>query len=249
MARHGLLPKSERQALADPFSKKGALALFYLLSRSPRGSDDPFSVNELARVLELSPNTVHRSVLALEHEGIVKAQGLRTSKRFTLSDPKALLVHWLRHYSFGKKSKIKQFAISDPSQFKRTLEPRLAAGEFVPALHTAAREVFHTGVMNLGTHEYYVLSWPMRASLMKSFTLVEQDRGYEVLLVQPYYQEVVRRFAAGKDQEIWNSALAILTFLDLFHFPLRGREQAESLFRKSKTLSRLCSWSALEGSL
>jgi hypothetical protein len=188
-------------------------------------------------------------ILALENDGIIKARGLRTNKRFALGDPKELLVRWLSQYSIARKTKIKQFAISDAAQFEKALSTMRAAGKIVPALHTAAREIFHGGVTNLKTHEYYVPSWPLVGNYSKSLTLVEQDRGYEVLLVQPYYIEVVQRFSAGKDEEKWTPAMAILTFLDLFHYPLRGREQAESLFRKTKVLSRLCSWSELEGSL
>ena len=76
--------------------------------------------------------------------------------------------------------------------------------------------------------------------------LVEQDRGYEVLLLQPYYSGVLERFYVSPEKEPWCSAYALLTFLDLYHFPLRGREQAEALFRKVPVLSKICRWSEIE---
>src|SRR4051794_24912197 len=117
---------------ADPFSKKGALTLFYLLAEFGGGrGESQFSVNEVARLLKLSPGTVHRVILALEHEGIIKAQGLRTNKRFTLGDPKELLVRWLNHYSISKKAKVKLFAISDSPRFEKALATLRAEGKVV----------------------------------------------------------------------------------------------------------------------
>ncbi|MGZ3632939.1 MAG: hypothetical protein ACXWM7_01240 [Parachlamydiaceae bacterium] len=55
--------------------------------------------------------------------------------------------------------------------------------------------------------------------------LEPQERGYEVLLVEPYYKSLLQN-ACNSNQEL-NTSPTILTFLDLYHFPLRGQEQAE----------------------
>ncbi|MEN9722203.1 MAG: hypothetical protein RJB38_189 [Pseudomonadota bacterium] len=88
---------------------------------------------------------------------------------------------------------------------------------------------------------------PARAeSLAKKHGLVAQERGYEVLLIEPYYRGVVERFKKDPEDPTWTAAMAILTFLDLYHFPLRGIEQAEAIYRKTPVLKTIAPWSALE---
>ena len=83
-------------------------------------------------------------------------------------------------------------------------------------------------------------------SLAKKSGLVAQERGYEVLLIEPYYRGVVERFKKNPQDPIWTAAMAILTFLDLYHFPLRGIEQAEAIYRKTPVLKTIAPWPALE---
>jgi len=247
VAHFGIITRSSELASPDPFSKKGALVLFYLMSTLPeKHGTGTFAVNELARELKLSPGTVHRVVLALEYEGIIRAHGFRTNKRFSLDNPKDLLVQWLKTYRLQKKSRSRQFAIADQARFNSASKTLGAKAALVPALHTAARDVFHAGATNLRTHEFYLPKWDTLMSTGEKLGLIEQDRGYEVLLLQPYYAGVLDRLSAAAGKDPWRSAYAILTFLDLYHFPLRGREQAEVLFRKMPVLSKLCRWSEVE---
>jgi len=44
-------------------------------------------------------------------------------------------------------------------------------------------------------------------------------------------------------------AYAILTILDLLHFPVRGIEQAETLFRKTESIKSICNWSDIENAI
>lgn len=240
MARSNLLSAPET-VLVDPFSKKGALALFWLLAR--KGGDE-FSVNRTARELGIMPFTVHRVIRTLEYDGIIRARGMGTKKRFYLADPKALMIRWLRHYQFQRKNKLWKFSLSDPKDFA-SKRKKFLTSYVLPALHTAAQSVFHVGVTNLSTTEGYVEAGNS-ARLVREFGFVEQERGYQVLLIEPYYLELVRRFAKDRTDPVMRSAFAILTFLDLYHFPVRGREQAEALFRKCPALKSLGPWSDFE---
>ncbi|MCM2321805.1 MAG: hypothetical protein NDJ90_00920 [Oligoflexia bacterium] len=241
--RSNLLPEIE-PALVDPFSKKGALALFWLLARRPAASEGGFSVNQAARELGIMPFTVHRVVRTLEYDGIIRAQGIATKKRFHLAEPKGLMIRWIRHYQIQRKSKLHRYGLSNPREFSSRRQEFLGAF-VVPALHTAAQTVFRAGVTNLLTTEGYT-DGKGALKLARKFGLIEQDRGYEVLLIEPYYLEVVRRFNKDRSDPIWKSAFAVLTFLDLYHFPLRGREQAEVLFRKTPALKTLGPWAEFE---
>jgi len=249
MPRSNLLPSSSADVpLADPFTKKGALTLFWILARragTKAGPSEEFSVNQAARELELRPHTVHRVVRSLEYDGIIRAVGTGTKKRFYLADPKALLIRWLKNYQIQRKCKVRRYAISDPKAFASQRDHFLdAAG--APALHTAARLSFHAGVTNLSTTEAYLLDASRADAIAKKYGLVAQERGYEVLLIEPYYRGVVERFKKDPEDPKWKLAMAILTFLDLYHFPLRGIEQAEAIYRKTPVLKTIAPWSALE---
>ena len=245
MARSSLLPIKDTQVLHDPFGKKGALALFWALSRTGVERGETFSINELAKLLNSSSSTAHRSISALAQDGIFKAEGVRTSKRYSLKKPDALLKLWIKNYKFNRKVKKLQLGISNPAEFQKK-KKELLSEYSVPALHTAAKSIFHVGVSNLQQIEAYVPDWNQVERLTKKLGLVEQDQGYEVLLLKPYYDQVVLSFRDHSNDPQWNSAYSILTFLDLYHYPLRGREQAEALFRKQKALSSICSWKEIE---
>jgi hypothetical protein len=58
-----------------------------------------------------------------------------------------------------------------------------------------------------------------------------KEKGYEVLLIEPYYKMLLKQNRKD-DKEIGISPL-LLTFLDLYHFPLRGQEQAEFIAQRN----------------
>jgi len=239
------LPIKDIQLIHDPFGKKGALALFWTLSRTGVERSEAFSINELAKLINSSSSTAHRSISALALDGIFKAEGVRTSKRYSLKKPDELLKLWIKSYKFNRKVKKLQLGISNPAEFQKK-KNELLSDFGVPALHTAAKNIFHVGVSNLQQIEAYVSEWDGVEKLSKKFGLVEQGQGYEVLLLKPYYDQVVLNFRDHSNDPQWNSAYSILTFLDLYHFPLRGLEQAEALFRKQKVLSSICTWKEIE---
>jgi len=245
MARSSLLPIKDSQLIHDPFGKKGAIALFWALSRIGAERNETFSINEMARTLGLSSSTAQRSISILAQDGIFKAEGVRTSKRYSLKKPDELLKLWIKNYKFNRKVKKLQLGILNQAEFLKKKNELLS--EFViPALHTAAKNIFRVGISNLQQVEAYVPDWRQVDKLIKKFGLVEQDQGYEILLLKPYYDQVVLNFKDHSNDPQWNSAYSILTFLDLYHYPLRGREQAEALFRKQKVLSSICSWKVIE---
>ncbi|GAB5411664.1 MAG: hypothetical protein ChlgKO_07780 [Chlamydiales bacterium] len=59
----------------------------------------------------------------------------------------------------------------------------------------------------------------IRPKLEKKLQLLPKERGYEVLLIEPHYKSLLTQNQ--------NASSPLLTFLDLYHFPLRGEEQAE----------------------
>ena len=107
--------------------------------------------------------------------------------------------------------------------------------DIVLALHSAA-EALKCKNTNLDQLELYLLQPNLRLKLEKTLKLNPKERGYDVLLIEPYYKSMLDQDHAS-DQLQHSSAL--LTFLDLYHFPLRGIEQAEYIAQKIPQLKQI----------
>ena len=108
-------------------------------------------------------------------------------------------------------------------------------GQIVFALHSAA-ELHGCKCTNLNTTEMYLMDSSSRTKIEKALQLEHQEHGYEVLLIEPYYTALLER-----TDTLFRASSPLLTFLDLFHFPLRGREQAEGMVQKIPELRRIYS--------
>ncbi len=104
------------------------------------------------------------------------------------------------------------------------------------ALHSSA-EAHGCKNTNLNTLELYLLDPAARPELEKALQLEPQERGYEVLLIEPYYKSLLN-LSMGSGKNVRNCS-ALLTFLDLFHFPLRGQEQAEFMAERIPELKHI----------
>ena len=70
------------------------------------------------------------------------------------------------------------------------------------------------------------------------FRLLEaQERGYVVLLIEPYYKMLLKQ--NRKDGKEIGICPLLLAFLDLYHFPLRGQEQAEFIAGRAPELKHI----------
>lgn len=239
MARNAILPLKVIATEIDIYSNKSALFLFWLLAQQGRMKKEGFSVNESAREIDISVGLVHKVVKQLEFNGMIAAQGLRTSKKFFLKNPDEILIGWIKAYNLIRKTKTKGYAA--------TLQPHSKFEKYglIPALHLASSEIFHIKSTNLRLKEYYLPDWQMLPQVVSQLELQELDRGYELLLIKPYYSALLEKIKSEKESKVWKDAYALLTVLDLCHFPIRGIEQAEALFRKTE-LKNICSWNDVD---
>ncbi|MBC7420368.1 MAG: hypothetical protein H7328_06525 [Bdellovibrio sp.] len=242
MNRMAVLPLRGSDIEIDIYSNKSSLILFWLLAYHIQIQKDGFSINELSRLTGTSIGLVHKVVKQLEYIGIITSKGLRTNKKFYLKYPDKLLIDWIKEYNLIKKTKTKGFAFFDRKSNAGKLN-------LVPALHTASAEYFNLKTTNLRPQEYYLLNWDRLAKISNQLSLVELDRGYEVLLIKPYYSALIERVSSEIQKEIWMKPYAFLTVLDLLHFPVRGIEQAEALFRKMDDIKSICSWREIENAI
>ena len=219
-----LVSSNEAPAEGNIYADKSSLVLDWLLREGI--AKENFSLREVAKETGVSLGLVQRVFNILVLKGLLQVDGIRTAKRFSFNKPKELLEGWLDHYSILKKCKLRTYrsALSGKSEWFKAIKKAGLDQNVVLALHSAA-EVHGYKNTSLEGLELYVLDPSIRAKLESALQLEPQERGYEVLLIEPYYKMLIKQ--NGKDGNKSGICPLLLAFLDLYHFPLRGQEQAE----------------------
>jgi hypothetical protein len=231
-----LVSSNEDPAEGNVYADKSSLVLDWLLREGL--SKASFSLREIAKEVGVSLGLVQRVFNILVSKGLLQVEGVRTSKRFSFNKPKELLESWLEHYSIIKKCKIRTYAsaLSGKSQWFKALKKSGLGSDVILALHSAAESHSYKNT-NLEGLELYILDPSIRPKLENALQLEPQERGYEVLLIEPYYKMLLKQ--NRKDGKEISICPLLLTFLDLYHFPLRGQEQAEFIAQRAPELKRI----------
>ena len=204
-----------------------------------------FSIREMVNATGISIGQVQKVVSALTMNGSLQVEGLRTAKKFLIKKPQTLLKNWLDHYNIVKKCKLRTYhtGIQGRARVLDTLRKSNLCSKVALALHSAA-QAFGCKNSNLETVELYLLESNIQKQLEDVLQLEPQERGYEVLLIEPYYKSILNLSIDSsllnkhENNTLLNSPF-LLTFLDLYHFPLRGREQAEFMAERMTPLKRI----------
>ncbi|MDP1835646.1 MAG: hypothetical protein Q8K75_06910 [Chlamydiales bacterium] len=222
---------------ANIYADKSALILSWLLTLEQERRDG-FSVREVSKEVGVSVGLVQRVFSLLVSNGLMQTKGLRTAKKFFFKKGGLLLKDWLDHYSITKKCKMRTYrsGFQEKAEFFDALQKANLSSNVVLALHSAA-EVYGCKNTNLDTLELYVLSPMDRKRVEETLQLEPQERGYEVLLIDPYYNGLLGTESISEKGV--KASPALLTFLDLYHYPLRGQEQAEFMAERIPELSRI----------
>lgn len=231
-----LVSSSEGTAEVNVYADKSAVILDWLLREGM--SKENFSLREVVKEVGVSIGLVQRVFNILVLKGLLQVEGIRTAKKFFFKKSKELLESWLEHYSIVKKCKIRTYrsALAGKSEWFKALKHSGLDQSVILALHSAAEAHGYKNT-NLEALELYLLDPSIRAKLESVLQLEPQERGYEVLLIEPYYKMSLKQnVKKGKDIGI---SPIILTFLDLYHFPLRGREQAEFIALRAPEIKRI----------
>ena len=231
-----LVSSNEDPAEGNVYADKSSLVLEWLLKVGL--SRESFALREVAKEAGVSLGLVQRVFNILVLKGLLHVEGVRTSKRFSFNKPKELLESWLEHYSIVKKCKIRTYrsALSGKSEWFKALKKSGLGSDVILVLHSAAEAHGYKNT-NLEGLELYILDPSIRAKLENALQLEPQERGYEVLLIEPYYKMLLKQ--NRKDSKEIGICPLFLTFLDLYHFPLRGQEQAEFIAQRAPELKRI----------
>lgn len=231
-----LVSSNEDPAEGNVYADKSSLVLDWLLREGL--SKESFSLREVAKEAKVSLGLVQRVFNILVSKGLLRVEGVRTAKRFSFNKPKELLESWLEHYSIVKKCKTRTYrsALSGKTEWFKALKKSGLGSDVILALHSAAEEHGYKN-NNLEGLELYILDPSIRAKLENALQLEPQERGYEVLLIEPYYKMLLKQ--NKRDGKEIGICPLLLAFLDLYHFPLRGQEQAEFIAQRSPEINRI----------
>lgn len=218
----------EAKAIKGLFSDKASLVVRAVVEKP----GEPYRVRELSRRLGLSPAWVSQ-VLA----GLVKAgYAARANRETYVSRPVHLVQDWAESYNFLRRNDVYSFFCDAPTP--QALISRIASSDeasdrkYALTLHGAASLVapfarFHEVHM-------YVDPWERRVETerfwIEALELEKVDRGGNIYLVWPYYKHGA--FYGVREVNGVSVVSDIQLYVDLYNFPMRGREQAEHLMRK-----------------
>ncbi len=221
---------------ANIFANRSALLIHDLLL----APDDEFSVQAMARNTGLSVGLVHRVVSELINDGYVRVEGQRTAKKYRLLKRGALFRRWLEAYRLTDKCRYFPYE-TDYSweELEKKLKSSRLSSSVVLSLHFACRSL-GISYSTVETTELYLTNLDVRPKLEKLLGLKPCDRGYQVLLIAPYYSQIVEQRSEPVKGLLVTPPL--LTCLDLNQFPYCGKEQFQHLLKRHpalKTLSRV----------
>jgi hypothetical protein len=231
-----LLGSKEAVVESNIFADKSALVLDWLLRAGVKEKE--FSLREVANVNGVSIGLVQKVFGTLVLMGLLQTEGLRTAKKFIFKKSGHLFKSWLEQYSVVKKCKMWTYrsGFQGKDELIEALKKSKLHAKVALALHSAA-EAYKCKNTNLTTLELYLLDPKIRSKLEDTLQLEPQERGYEVLLIEPYYKSLLKQ-NIGSENDL-KICPALLTFLDLYHYPLRGREQAEFMAERIPELKSL----------
>jgi len=216
------IPFVEQRRSRNPFSDKASLVSRSLISSRPvRG------VRSIAEEVSLSPGYVSKVVRELERRGYVARQ----EDGLALRHGPELLQDWVGAYR-KRSVETRSYFVAAPSanavmdMMKQSL--RLAPHEY--ALTTQAGASLIVPYAEFDTVDVYVRDTLMVEAMARDLDAREVRRGANLRISVPYYR--ISAFFDRQEAEGLSLVSDLQLYLDLYDYPLRGREQAERLFER-----------------
>jgi DNA-binding Lrp family transcriptional regulator len=218
----------EKRQRRSPFSDKASLILRELIKNSAR----QWGVRELAQKVGLNPGYVSRMAESLKEMGYAS----RIHGKLQIRASKEILDEWVSAYDLKKNDLHRFFCmaanVEEILQRLRNLQVTptikyalsVQAGASLIAPHAVFKEV-----------HAYVADQEGLVYFKKQMELKESDQGSNFVLMLPYYKNSV--FYDHHLVDGLPVVSDIQLYLDLYKYPIRGREQAEYLYDKRLKVS------------
>jgi len=224
-------PGKEERGQRDLFSDKASLVLRTLLvARSPMGVREIAStVSERDERIGLTPGYVSKMVGELERRGYVS----RSDEKIKLRHADELLRDWTSAYRGRRRPVPASYFILAPSV--EDLLPRIAeafdakGADYVLTGHAGASLVDRYTAFDVA--DVYVRELEDAVPALAALGARRVERGGNVNISVPYYRE-----SAFFDRQMSKGGISVASdlqlYLDLYDYPVRGREQAEHLYER-----------------
>ena len=231
-----LLSANKSMVESNIYADKSALVLNYLIKFGPHL--EGFSLREVAKNTNVSVGRVQKVFEVLVLHGILQTSGVRTAKRFFVKNLSLLIQNWTAQYNIIKKCRTWSYrsGFSNKKEILEALKQSGHSSKVTLSLHSAAESLGYKNT-NLTTLEIYISDFSVIEDLEKVLLLEPQEQGYEVLLIEPYYKGLLK--LSENNSSGLKVTAPLLTFLDLYNFPLRGIEQAEFLAKRVPELKKI----------
>lgn len=213
------------------FSDKATLILREML-RNPKRE---WVVRDFEKELGVGRGWAAKVLALLREKGYLKGEARGRAAFAVLRNSEELIQEWVRDYDFAL-NKPHVYYTSDAD-----LLPKVKQFFKGPALEKAYALTLHTGAnritnfvrtsniyLYLASADFKKISLGLRQAL----DLKELKKGGNVYLIEPYYKKSV--FFGFQKIKGYPVVSNLQLYLDLYHFPERGREHAEYLERLIK---------------
>lgn len=213
----------EKRNGRNPFSDKASLILRAML----KDAEHIWGIREMAEETGLNPGYVSRIAEELDKRDYI----VRVNNKLRLRSPEGILEDWVRAYNFKKNKLLRYFCMSKSSsdilsKISKIEIPddigyalSVQAGASLIAPYSVYKEV-HVYVRDQKDIEYF----------KKQLKLSIAEQGSNLIIMLPYYKnsvffdiQIVKNLRVVSDIQL---------YLDLYEYPIRGREQAEHLLNK-----------------
>jgi hypothetical protein len=218
------LPPSER-AYRDPFGDRASLIIRLLVAQPVRR----WGARELAEEAGVSTMTASHVLRQLREIGVLDTHMRGKAFETRLNDLSGLVERWTRHYEWTKCQKLEvQAPIGSPERFLARLPSVLHGQKWALTMQAGASRVEPHAAWDT-VHVY------VDASDGAALTDVARRAGWEpgpgkLMLMRPWYAHSAWEGVREVNGVPVVSDLQLV--LDLWHYPVRGREQAEMLLRR-----------------
>jgi len=213
-------PFSEQRRARGPFSDKASLVLRALIASGPRRG-----VRSIAEQAGLSPGYVSKVVQELEERGYVA----RREEGLALRSGQELLQDWVRAY---RKHWIERrgyfLAVPRVQAVVDVIREASISDDYALALQAGASLV--APYADFDVVDVYVHSIDVAVGLAGQLGAREVERGANLRIGVPYYR--VSAFFDGQEAGGLPVVSDLQLYLDLYGYPLRGREQAEQILER-----------------
>lgn len=172
---------------------------------------------------------------ALRAKGFVG--GIRSGRlaHSVLQNKKELLEEWLKVYKFELNEAHLYYSTREDNlnRLKEYFAAKNEPKKYALTLHTGANFITH--YVNTPTIYCYLLTENFKNAsldLRQALDLKELKRGGNFYLIKPYYKNAA--FFNSQTIKGYNVVSDLQLYLDLYHFPQRGRDHAEYLLKTLK---------------